>query len=325
MNLNRRQLIASLLPLTLLVIAPAIIATEVRRPSAVIEMLRPWAEIGVIAVPMTAIILTGGIDLSVGSVLALCGVVIGVLWQQYEWPIHLAALAGVGVGFLAGAINGSLVVAGIPPLVATLATMAFFRGLSMAISQGNRVAGLPTEFNNLGQGDLGGVASQFWLLAVALVIGWAFVHRTRFGRYLFAIGDNRAASRFAGLPIARLEWWLYATSGLTAGIVAIFYTARGGAAIPDAGRWMELQTIACVVLGGTSITGGAGGIGHTLLGIAVMAGLDTALQFAATTALHLPWTTAPLTLSAENRLIIVGALLIAVAIWNERMRGEVPR
>ena len=307
------------LPCVLLVVAAVVIGSQARRPAAVLEMLRPWAEVGVIAVPMTAIVLTGGIDLSVGSIVALCGIATGLLWQQGDWPIQWAALGGVVVGLMAGATNGTLVVSGISPLVATLATMAFFRGLAMALSQGQRIAGLPPVLNELGQGDLLGVGHQFWLLGTALLVGWALVHHSRYGRYLYAIGDNRQAARVAAVPVRRVEWWLYALSGLVAGVVAVFYMGRGGAAIPDAGRWLELQAIACVVLGGTNITGGVGGVGRTMLGIAVMAGLDTALQFVASTAIYLPWRDEPWYLSAENRLIVVGALLIAVAVWNERL------
>ncbi|MBI3840195.1 MAG: ABC transporter permease [Planctomycetia bacterium] len=306
-----------LLPWALLLLAAAVlVGSQTNRPAAVLNMWRPWGEIGALAAVMTAIVLTGGIDLSVGSIIALASVTFGQLWQN-GWSSELAGIAAVAAGFAAGTINGLLITLGIAPLVATLATMAFYAGLAMAISHGERIAGLPESFNNLGQGSLFGAPVQLVLFLAVLGLAWLVVHHTRYGRYLYAIGENRLAAEFAAVPVRKVEWSLYAASGTVAGIVALVYTARGGAAVPGAGAGIELQTIACVVLGGTRVTGGLGGLGRTLLGVAIMSLLDIGLQFVSLK-IYLPWNEVPWQLNANARLILVGMLVIGVAIWNER-------
>jgi ribose/xylose/arabinose/galactoside ABC-type transport system permease subunit len=311
-----RRALPLLLPGALLISAVVLVASQVQRPAAVLDMWRPWGEIGVLATVMTAIILTGGIDLSVGSVIALASVSFGLLWQRGV-PIEAACAATLGIGFLAGAVNGTLVTWGIAPLVATLATMAAYSGLAMALARGERIAGLPEDFTALGQGSVGGVPNQLSLFLVVALAAWVVVHHTRFGRYLFAIGENRVAAQFAAVPISMVEWTLYAASGTVAALVALVYTARGGAAVPGAGAGIELQAIACVVVGGTRVTGGAGGLARTLLGVATLSLLDIGLQFVSRT-IYVPWSDVPWQINANSRLLLVGTLVIAVAIWNER-------
>jgi len=309
----------------MLLLALALLSAEEVKPHAVMRFWPAWAETGTLAVALTAIMLTGGIDLSVGSIMALAGMTLGLLWRDAHWPIAAAAVAAVLVGGVAGAVNGTLVVLGLPSLVVTLATMAFYAGLALAISGGQRISGLPPEFCDLGRERIAGLPTQVWLLAAALVVGWIVVHHTRFGRYLYAIGDNRTAATFAAVPVRRLEWSLYVVSGLVAGVVAVFYTARTGAAIPTTGQGRELEAITCVVLGGTLVTGGFGGIGRTALGIVVLAHLEIALQFADELKVTLPGSDTPWQLTGHARLIILGVLLIAVAIWNQRARATTSR
>ena len=315
-----RQWSAALAPWLMLLVALAFLHAEEVKPRAVMRFWPAWAETGTLAVALTAIMLTGGIDLSVGSIMALAGMTLGLLWRDAHWPIAAAALAAVLVGGVAGTINGALVVLGLPSLVVTLATMAFYAGLALAISGGERISGLPTDFCELGRDRIVGLPTQVWLLGAALLAGWIVVHHTRFGRYLYALGDNRTAATFAAVPVRRLELTLYIASGLVAGLVAVFYTARTGAAIPTAGQGRELEAITCVVLGGTLVTGGFGGIGRTALGIVVLAHLEIALQFVDQLKITLPGSNQPWQLTGHARLIILGVLLIAVAVWNQRAR-----
>lgn len=300
----------------LLIVAVALVGSQTSRPAALLNMWRPWGEIGALAAVMTAIVLSGGIDLSVGSIIALCSVSFGLVWQS-GWSLQWSAAAAVAVGFAAGAFNGTLVTLGIAPLVATLATMAFYAGLAMAISQGERIAGLPESFTSWGQDSWLGVPNQLSLFLAVWLAAWIVVHHTRYGRYLYAIGENRLAAEFAAVPVKPVEWTLYAANGTIAGLVALVYTARGGAAVPNAGAGIELQTIACVVLGGTRVTGGSGGLGRTLLGVAIMSLLDIGLQFISRK-IYVPWSDVPWQLNANTRLLLVGMLVIGVAIWNER-------
>lgn len=308
----REKVIRSLVPWLLLLVALVLVLAQVRRPAALINVGEPWAEIGTLAIVMTAIILTGGIDLSLGSTVALCGIVLGVLWQDVGLPIYVAIVGAILCGLLAGSVNGLLINGGLSPLVATLATMAFYRGLAMALSRAERITGFPESALRLQH--LGGFPTQYGLLAVTCLLGIVVVHYSRFGRWCFAMGDNRLAARFAAVPVGRVELSLYSASGLVAGLIGVLHTFSHDAAVPDALRGVELQVIACVVVGGTLITGGQGSIARTLLGLGVVALLDIGLRFLST---RLP------ILTAESRLIVVGVLVLAVAIWNERGRRDV--
>jgi rhamnose transport system permease protein len=307
-----------LLPALLLAAAIVLLFRHVERPAAVVDMWRPWGEIGALAAVMTAIILTGGIDLSVGSIVALSSISFGLLWQ-HGWTPEAAAAVAIGAGFLAGAANATLIVCGVAPLVVTLATMAAYSGLAMALSRGERIAGLPDEFTFWGQGSFGGLPSQLGLFVLVWLTAWIVVHHTRYGRYVFAIGENRLAAEFAAVPVRRVEWTLYAASGTIAALVGLVYSARGGAAVPGAGTGIELQTIACVVLGGTRVTGGSGGLVRTLSGVAALSLFDIALQFVSAR-FYVPWSDTPWQINANVRLVLLGLLVIVVAIWNERAR-----
>lgn len=305
--------IARIVPWLVLCCAAAVIVTQARVPSYLWKLFVPWAEIGCLALILTPIIVSGGIDLSVGSVMALSGVVMGTLWQDAHWPIWIAALGGVVAGASAGAVNGGLVVMGLSPLVATLATMAFFRGLSMALSGAEQIRGFPQSF--VGWAEPGGFQLQYWLLVAGAIVWFVLLHLTRFGRWCFAIGDNRIAARFAAVPVARAEWLLYTAGGLVCGLVGVAHGMRQEVVLPDAHQGIELQAIACVVIGGTLITGGRGGILQSLFGLAVVASLDVALQFIGPA--YAKW------LTGESRLVVIGFVLVAVAVLNEKaIRSE---
>ncbi len=306
---NRR--LFGLLPWGLLALALLLVFSQVRRPELLMEVWVPWVEVGILAFVMTAIILTGGIDLSVGSMVALTGMVQAILWQDWGWPIEAAAGGALLAGALAGGLNGLLVVAGLSPLVATLATMALYRGLAITVAGGDRIAGFPQSFLDMGR--LLGVPSQFWLAGLVFLGMVLLVHHTRFGRWCYAVGDNRQAARFAAVPVNKVDGVLYTINGLVAASVAILGAMRHDASIPDAHIGTELQVIACVVVGGTLITGGRGSVPRSLLGLAVISHLDVGLQFLSS---RLSW------LTAESRLIVIGILLILVAVWNQRSQKE---
>ncbi|MBX7072224.1 MAG: ABC transporter permease [Pirellulales bacterium] len=313
--------------MAILLLALGLLGSELEHPSSVLLFWPAWLETGALALALTPIILTGGIDLSIGSTMALASVTLGQLWRHHDWPIGLAAVAAVLVGALAGAGNAVLVVAGVSSIIATLATLAFYAGLAMALSRGERIGGLPSEFTALSQDSVvisGGIGlpNQVWLLAAVFVVAYMFIHHTRFGRYLYAMGVNRTAARFAVLPVRRLEASIYIVCGAVAGLVAVFYTARSGAAIPHAGQGRELEAIACVVLGGTSVTGGYGGVVRTLIGVLVVAHLDIALQLVGSLAIQLPGMQSVWQPTAETRLVILGLMLVAVAIWNQRISAD---
>src|SRR4051794_31014294 len=185
---------------------------------------------GALALALTPIVLTGGIDLSVGSLTVLSSVVIGALWRDLGLPLEVALVGGVLVGLVAGLGNGLLVTAGVLPLVATLATRELCRGLAWTISGDNPVNNFPSWFSAGWSRPLLGVPPSLFLLAVLFVITWLVVHHTWPGRWLFALGDNETAARFAGAPVRSLKFGLYAWSGLVAGVCGATLAARYGAA-----------------------------------------------------------------------------------------------
>jgi rhamnose transport system permease protein len=246
------------------------------------DIVRHSVEIGLLALAMTPIILTGGIDLSVGSLLGLCAILFGKLWRDAGLPPAAAAGCTLVIGALAGGLNASLITAlRLPPLIVTLGTYSLFRGIAEAITRGaDTFTNFPASFLFFGQERWLGWPTQAWLF-VAVAIGvWVLVHRTTFGRSFRVIGFSPEGARYAGLPVQRRLALVYILAGIIAALAAIIYTARLGQAKADAGTGYELFAITAVVLGGTSIFGGVGTVHGTLLGVAAIAVLNNGLVHA---------------------------------------------
>ena len=182
---------------------------------------RLMTEIGLIALPMTFVIITGGIDLSVGAVVGLCAIMLGYSWKTFGFPLPLAIAFSLLVGALAGFVNGLVITRlKVPPLIMTIATLALYRGLAEGVSQAHSVRGYPEWFYFLGQGSVAGVPTQLWLLLIGIVVSGIVLDRTTFGRTLYAIGANETAARFSARPVDRVKLIVYTLSGLTAGLSA---------------------------------------------------------------------------------------------------------
>jgi ribose/xylose/arabinose/galactoside ABC-type transport system permease subunit len=263
----------------------------------------------VLALALTPVILTGGIDLSVGSATVLSAVVAGVLIRDAGWPWPAAVAAAVATGLVAGLGNGLLVALGVVPLVATLATRELFRGIATAVSGGERVSGLPSAMEHAWRTRPGGLPLPLAVFGVLGFITYAAVHHTRFGRMVFAAGDNEDAARFAGVPVRRLKAALYTAAGLAAGLCGAAEVMHHRAAAVHVGQGLELTAIACVVLGGVRVTGGHGHVGGTLLGIVTVVVLLEGLAGAGPT----------------GRDVALGALVVAVAAGNEAARRAAAR
>ena len=232
---------------------------------------RLTTEVGLIALPMTFIIITGGIDLSVGSIVGLCAILLGYSWKVLGFPLPLAICFSLLVGAAAGFLNGIVITrVKVPPLIMTIATLALFRGLAEGISQARSVRGYPEWFYFIGQENFFGVPAQLWLLLIAIVVSAIVLDRTTFGRTLYAIGNNETAARFSGLPVDRVKLIIYTLSGLMAGLSACVLVSRVTTTRSDMGIGYELDVIAAVVLGGTSIFGGVGTIWGTVIGLAMI-------------------------------------------------------
>ena len=281
---------------------------------SLLERARYWAVPGMIAVPMTFIVATSGIDLSVGSIVAMCSIVLGLLYKDAHWPLAAAAAAAIAAGFAAGAFNGGA--SGflkIPPLVVTLATMALFRGVAMGLSKARTVSDFPDRFLWISQGDafplpVGKGETVYFpvpLVALLLVVlaGWFLMRKTWVGRFTECIGENATAARFAAIDVRRMTVALYTGCGAVCGLAALFNTALYATAKADAATGMELDAIACVVIGGTRISGGQGSVVGSLLGLLIIGILRYGLEMAGVKSQHV--------------VIFVGGLLIATAVLNE--------
>ena len=276
--------------------------------SNLLNTSRLFTEIGLIALGMTLIIITAGIDLSVGSALALVSVTVGFSFAAGV-PLPLAILLGLFVGLLAGAFNSFFVTQlDLHPLVVTLGTLALFRGIAFGLSDADAVSDFPPWFDYFGQFFIGPIPGQLLVFVVAVVAVWLILSRTRFGRYVYAIGHNEEAARFSGVPIRRVKIALYTVTGLLVAVAAVIYTSRVSTARADSGTGLELDVIAAVVLGGASIYGGKGTIAGTVLGLLIISTLRNGLVLAG--------------VSSTWQLFMLGVLLIAAVFFNEFFRKE---
>lgn len=243
-------------------VAPAFLSLE-----AQIELSTHIWELALLAIPMTFIIITAGIDLSVGSTLALSAVVLGLSHEAGASPA-LGAVLALLTGAAAGALNGCFVARlRAHPLIVTLATLAAFRGVAEGISLGRPISGFPEGFALVGRGSLWGLPIPGLLFAVLALLAAVVLMKTPFGRRLYAIGHNETAARFSGVPVARIQLLLYTLSGVFAGLAAVILVARRNTAKADLALGLELEVITAVVLGGASIFGGRGHLLGTLLGV----------------------------------------------------------
>jgi rhamnose transport system permease protein len=300
----------------ILMVSLALLATQTDRFLTTENLLnqgRLMAEVGLVAMPMTFIIITAGIDLSVGSILGLCAILLGVMWQNLGLPLELAIVLTLLVGAAAGAFNGWFITrVGVPPLIMTLATLALFRGLAEGISQARSVRGYPEWFYELGQGEILGVPIQLWVLFMVVVASGIVLARTTFGRSLYAIGHNQLAARFSGIPVDLSKLAIYTFSGLMAGLAGCIFVSRVSTTRSDMGTGLELDVIAAVVLGGTSIFGGTGTILGTVLGVILIQLLKNGLALTG--------------VKGDATIIVIGAVLILSILitgWvRQRQEGE---
>lgn len=273
---------------------------------------RLMTEVGLIAVPMTFVIITGGIDLSVGSIVGLCAILLGYSWKNFDFPLPLAIAFSLVAGATAGFVNGLVVTRlKVPPLIMTIATLTLYRGLAEGVSQARSVRGYPEWFYFVGQEDLFGVPAQLWLLLIAIVAAGVVLDRTTFGRALYAIGANETAARFSGLAVDRVKLTVYTLSGLMAGLSAVVLVSRVTTTRSDMGTGYELDVIAAVVLGGTSIFGGVGTVWGTVVGLVMIQLLKDGLALTG--------------VKGDATIVVIGAVLILstlVASLLERRRGS---
>jgi len=288
---NYRTLLArshSLIALLLMVLAFSLLADGFLSRDNFWTVMRQISVNLCLSVGMTLVILTGGIDLSVGSILALSGAIMAGLLQRgtelealnlyVGYGVPAAIAVGILVGAALGWFNGVMVTRfRVPPFIATLAMLTVARGLTKLYTGGEAITGLGPIFVSIGSGRLLGIPNQFWIAAGIVLVAVVLLRRTRFGRYVYAVGGNEEAAQLSGLHVARVKRTVYLISGTLAAVGGLIVTSRLNSATPIAGEDLELDSIAAVVIGGTSLSGGRGSVPGTVLGALIIGVLNSGL------------------------------------------------
>lgn len=304
-------LILILMCIILSVLSPAFLSM-----GNMLNIVRQISVIGLIAFGVTMCIITTGIDLSSGSVLALSAVVAASLAQQPDWaarmypnlpalPVIVPILAGLGVGALCGFVNGALISkTGIPPFIATLGMMTAARGLALLYAQGRPISTLTPEYNYIGQGVLFGVPFPVIILIVMALISRILLKHTKFGKYTYAIGGNENAAVVSGVNIDKYKILIYTYAGMLSGLAGVVLSSRISSGQPGLGQSYELDAIASAVIGGTSLSGGIGTIPGTIVGALIIGVMNNGLTL--------------LNVQAYTQLIVKGVIIVGAVILDVR-------
>lgn len=270
-----------------------------------LNILRQVSEIGMVSIPLTFLLLSGHMDLSVGSIIGVCGVVTGSLLRKGD-PIPLAILAGIAAGAAVGFLNGVIVgKLRIQAVVVTIGTQVMVRGLCYILTSGRAVSGYPTPFFALGTGDLLGIPVSVLVLVIMYVAAWFVLEKSWFGRYVLAIGNNQNTTMYSGIRVDRMKIILFTACGIITAIASVFLISRLSSAEATLGNGYELDIITAALIGGININGGSGKLQGTFLGILIIGILRNGLNL--------------MGLSVIYQSIILGVLLlVAVAKLKER-------
>lgn len=293
-----------------IIVVTSVIQPDFLNPGNLINIIRQTSINGILAVGMTFVILTGGIDLSVGAIIGIVAVVTAMCLQSGV-PVPIAILLAIAMGAAVGLINGIGITKGqIAPFIMTLGIMTSLRGLTYYVSNGSpqdwRSSGV--DFMFLGQGTLLGVPVPVYIFLLVLLISFYILKYTVFGRNVYAIGDNREAARLSGVKVNRVELWVYILSGILSALSALVLISRLSTAEPTAGTGTELDAVAMTVIGGTSILGGAGGVGGTFVGAILLSVIANALNI--------------LNISPFIQQVVKGLIIIAAVLMELRNRKK---
>ncbi len=297
-----------LIVLLALVVLMAAIAPNFARVDNLLNIARAISVNAILAAGLTFVILTAGIDLSVGSIIAVSGVV-SVIAAMSGWPAPIAVGAGMAAGAVCGLINGALTAyLALAPFIVTLGTMTFLRGLAYTITAGQPIVSSDLNFKSVGLGYFAGIPVPVIIMLAVYLIAWFVLERTRYGRHIYAVGGNAEAAKLAGVRVKHVVTSVYVIAGGCAGLAGVIFAARVISAQPTAGTGYELDAIAAVVLGGTSLAGGRGRIAGTLVGSIILGVLSTGLIL--------------LNVQFFTQLLIKGVVIIlAVAIDSLKQRS----
>ena len=296
----------SLIGLVLLCIVITIVTPNFLSVSNITNVFTQVSVNAIIAIGMTFVILTGGIDLSVGSTLAISGAV-GASIVKSTGNVFLAIIVAAVIGIAVGLINGLLVSKGkLQAFIVTLATMTIFRGATLVFTDGTPISKLPEAFVKIGNGKLGFMPIPVIITIIIAIIAVYALSQTRFGRYLYALGGNEDASRLSGINTDKIKTLVYVVSGFASAIAGVIITSRIGSASPNAGTGFELDAIAAVVRGGTSLAGGEGTITGTLIGALIIGVLNNGLNL--------------MNVSPFYQSIVIGLVILIAVLLDKKSR-----
>ncbi|MGJ9384785.1 ABC transporter permease [Salipaludibacillus sp. CF4.18] len=267
-----------LIILILLIILMTLLTPHFLTSTNLLNIVRQMSIIGIIAIGVTPIIITRGIDLSSGSMIALISVIVAMTAQS-GMPIIFPILAGLGAGLFVGILNGLMVAkAMLPPFIATLGMMTSARGLALLISEGRPIGGISESFRFIGQGVVVGIPVPIIIFALIGAITWVILNKTKLGKYIYAIGGNEQAAVTAGINVAKVKLFVYSYAGLLGGLAGVILTSRIASGQPQSGLMFELDAIASAVIGGTSLFGGIGTVGGTIIGALIIGVMNNGLD-----------------------------------------------
>lgn len=308
---GRREWLSALIPLVFFVILLSFLSPQFLSFSNISNVLRQGAVYAVMAVGMTFVIITGGIDLSQGSLLPIVCIVVSMVLKNGEGSMALAILLGLTAGAVSGLINGVMVAyINIPPFIMTLGMMNVLRGAALLITDAASVETRYEPFRFIGTGTFLNIPIPVYVFILVAVIGHIILTFTATGRYVYAIGSNKEAARLSGVNTKRVTIFVYVVSGVCVAIGSILYIARLGAAQPIAGQSYEMESVAATIIGGTSIMGGEGGVIGSILGAIVMSIIKNGMVL--------------LGLSTYWQQIVLG-IIIVVAVVMDLMRKRVTK
>ncbi len=306
---SRLNLLLSLTLLGLLVLLWAILSVSTRTFLThinIVNLMRQAYLVAILAVGQTFVIITAGIDLSVGAVLGFCSVILALLLRA-DVAIPVAILLTLLMGLAIGLFHGfGIVRLGLPPFIMTLATLTALRGVGFLITNGSTISGLPDAFTDFAPSRFLGVPSLFWMIVLVAVPSYIFLHHSRWGRYLFAIGSNPEAARLSGVNVRRMIYVAYMLSAFLAAFAAVLTTSRLSIGTQNTGQGLELQAIAASVIGGTSLFGAVGSVYGPLLGSFLLTTIANGANL--------------LNVNPFWQLIITGALIIVIVYFDQLRR-----
>jgi inositol transport system permease protein len=263
-----------------------------------------------LAFGVTFVIITGGIDLSLGSMVAVTGVVAALFAHPDAYPLIVPLVMALGAGLMIGGFNGLVITKSkVPPFIVTLGTMTIGRGLALILSKGKPVSNLSDTFNFIGGGQVFGIPFPIIILIVVFILCSLLLHKTIWGRYMYAVGGNEQAARASGLPVEKIKMMVYILSGVLAGLAGIVLTSRITTGQPNAGQGFELDAIAAAIIGGTSTSGGSGTMTGTLIGALLIGVISNGLDL--------------LNVTSYYQQVVMGIIIIGAVVLDGLNRKAV--